>query len=155
MNEAFMREAIAMAVENVQSGRGGPFAALVVRGDEIVGRGTNRVTTTNDPTAHAEVVAIREACRRLGAFHIAGCDLYTTCEPCPMCFGAVYWAHIDRIFFAATRDDAENAGFIDGEIYEELCRPPETRRIAMISLLREEGGRPFDAWHAHQGRIEY
>lgn len=155
MNASFMQEAIAMAIENVERGRGGPFAALVVREGVIVGRGTNRVTTTHDPTAHAEVVAIREACRQLGTFQLAGCDLYTTCEPCPMCLGAIYWARPARVFYAATRHDAAAAGFDDAFIYEELTRPPEARRIPMLRLLGEEAGRAFAAWEAYEGRVAY
>lgn len=150
-----MREAIAMAVENVRTGRGGPFAALVVRDGEVVGRGTNRVTTTHDPTAHAEIVALREACRRLGVFHLTGCELYTSCEPCPMCLGAAYWARLERIYYAATRREAEAVGFIDAQLYEELCRAPGERRLPMVPLLAEEGRRPFEAWQACENRVDY
>ena len=124
-------------------GRGGPFAALVVREGEVIARGTNRVTTKNDPTAHAEVEAIRAACASLSDFQLRGCTLYTTCEPCPMCMGAIYWARPDRVVYAGTRQDAAAAGFDDAIIYDELTRPPEARRIPMIPLLREEGQRPF------------
>ncbi|ARA93238.1 MAG: nucleoside deaminase [Bacteroidetes bacterium] len=151
----FMQTAIEMAVENVRAGRGGPFAALVVRDGTIIGRGTNQVTTANDPTAHAEIVAIREACRALGTFQLTGCTLYTTCEPCPMCMGAVYWARPARVCYAATRADAAAAGFDDAHIYEELTRPPEARRIPMVPLLREEAQAPFDAWRAYPARIAY
>lgn len=154
-NEAFMREAIALAVDNVQSGRGGPFAALVVKEGEEVARGTNRVTSINDPTAHAEVIAIRNACEALGHFELTGCTLYATCEPCPMCLGAIYWARLDRVVYAATSEEAAAAGFDDAHIYEELDRPPEARRIPMERRLAQEAHQPFEAWEAFDERIEY
>ena len=150
-----MREAIEMAVENVRRGAGGPFAALVVKDGAVIARGTNRVTTSNDPTAHAEVVAIREACRRLGTFQLDGCDLYTTCEPCPMCLGAIYWARPRHVFYAATQDDAAAAGFDDAFIYDELARPPAARRLPMQQVLGREAHRPFDAWAAAPDRVDY
>ncbi len=155
MKDAFMQEAIALAVENVRQGRGGPFAALVVKGSAVVARGTNRVTTAHDPTAHAEVVAIREACRALGDFQLNGCDLYTSCEPCPMCLGALYWARLDRVFFAASRQDAAAAGFDDAFIYDELCRPLDARSVPLVQRLSEAGQRPFEVWAAYEGRVEY
>ena len=155
MEERFMQEAIELAVENVRSGQGGPFAALVVRDGEVIARGTNRVTTANDPTAHAEVVAIRTACLRLGSFQLDGCDVYTTCEPCPMCLGALYWARPARVFYAATHREAAAAGFDDAFIYDELDRPPEARRLPMRRLLPEAADRPFAAWAAAEGRVEY
>jgi guanine deaminase len=118
MSEHFMQRAIALAIENVQKGRGGPFAALVVKDGKVIAEGTNRVTSENDPTAHAEIVAIREACRTLGGFQLPDCDLYTTCEPCPMCLGAIYWARPARILYGATAADAAAAGFDDAFIYE-------------------------------------
>ncbi|MGI9176044.1 MAG: nucleoside deaminase [Rhodothermales bacterium] len=154
-DEAFMREALALATENVRTGGGGPFAALVVRGGKIVARGTNRVTTKNDPTAHAEVEAIRAACAALDDFQLSGCTLYTTCEPCPMCLGAIYWARPDRVVYAATHEDAAAAGFDDAFIYDELTRSPEARRIPMTPLLREEGRRPFEAWAQAEERTDY
>lgn len=120
MTNSFMEQAIQLAVENVRSGRGGPFAAVVVKNGQVIATGSNRVTSTNDPTAHAEVTAIREACRALNTFQLTGCDLYTSCEPCPMCLGAIYWARPDRVYFAATASDAADAGFDDSFIYEEL-----------------------------------
>ena len=120
MDNAFMKEAIRLATENVRAGRGGPFAAVVVKDGHIIASGTNSVTSTNDPTAHAEVTAIREACRALGTFQLSGCEIYTSCEPCPMCLGAIYWARPDRVFYAATASDAAAAGFDDSFIYEEL-----------------------------------
>lgn len=150
-----MRRAVEMAVENVRSGVGGPFAALVVREARVVGEGTNRVTTTNDPTAHAEVIALRSACRALETFQLEGCELYTTCEPCPMCLGAVYWSRIDRVYYAASRADARRAGFADDDIYEELARPLADRRVEMIRLGAEAAADPFEAWSDHEDRISY
>ncbi len=118
-----MRKAIELSVENVKNG-GGPFGAVIVKGDEIVATGVNRVTAHNDPTAHAEVSAIREACRRLGTFDLSGCEIYTSCEPCPMCLGAIYWAHLDKIYYGNNKDDAADIGFDDSFIYEELALPP-------------------------------
>src|SRR5690349_22597911 len=129
MSPDFMRHAIALALENVRSGSGGPFAALIVREGRIIAEGANCVTRTNDPTAHAEIVAIREACRILADFQLTGCDLYTSCEPCPMCLGAIYWARPSRVFFAATKDDAAEAGFDDAFIYREIAIPPEQRSV--------------------------
>src|ERR1700752_1595019 len=146
MSADFMRRAIALALENVRSGRGGPFGALVVKNGRVIAKGTNRVTSTKDPTAHAEIVAIREACRKLGDFQLKGCDLYTTCEPCPMCLGAIYWARPARVFYAGVAADAADAGFDDAFIYEELKRPPESRRIPMVQILRDESLAVFSAW---------
>lgn len=153
--DTYLREAIEMAVQNVTTGQGGPFAALVVEDDEIIGRGTNVVTTLNDPTAHAEVTAIRRACDAQNDFELTGCTLYATCEPCPMCLGAAYWARLDRVYYAATREDAAAAGFDDDHIYEELTKPPEDRRIPMTQQLGEEAQRPFEAWRDYEGRVEY
>ena len=150
-----MQEAIEQAIENVRTGRGGPFGALVVKDGEVVARGTNLVTASNDPTAHAEVVAIRKACRSLGSFQLDDCDLYTSCEPCPMCLGAIYWARLRRVFYGGTHEDAAAAGFDDHFIYEELALPPGERYIEMIPLLRDEAQRAFDAWNQQEGRIEY
>lgn len=135
-----------MAIENVECGRGGPFAALVVKDGRVLAAGTNQVTSTNDPTAHAEVVAIREACRALGSFQLPGCEIYTTCEPCPMCLGAIYWARPARVYFAGTREDAAAAGFDDSFIYEQTSLPWPERRIPMVPLLREGARRAFQAW---------
>ncbi len=150
-----MRRAFALALENVQSGRGGPFAALVVKDGKVIAEGANRVTSTNDPTAHAEIVAIREACRALGSFQLDGCAIYATCEPCPMCLGAIYWARPARVYFAGTAGDAANAGFNDTFIYEELKRPSWQRKIPMTQLLREESLAVFEAWKKKPDRIEY
>lgn len=155
MEERFMREVIAMAVENVRAGRGGPFAALVAKDGNVVARGTNLVTTTHDPTAHAEIVAIRRASRALDAYWLEGCDLYTSCEPCPMCMGAVYWAHLDRVFYGSTRHDAARAGFDDAHIYDELEKPLRDRELPVVNLLRDEAWRAFEAWQAFEARVSY
>ncbi len=152
--ETFIREVIRMAEANVRRG-GGPFAALVVRDGEVLAVGTNRVTTDNDPTAHAEIVAIREACRRLGHFQLTGCDLYTSCEPCPMCLGAIYWARPARVFYAATRHDAARAGFDDALIYDELERPGSARRIPFLHVPDHNAWTPFQAWLDHPDRTPY
>jgi guanine deaminase len=150
----FMRRAIALALDNIRLG-GGPFGAVIVKGGRIIAEGANRVTSTNDPTAHAEVVAIREACRALSAFQLDGCDLYTTCEPCPMCLGAIYWARPSRIFYAGTAADAAAAGFDDAFIYEELKNPHSSRRIPMIQLLRDESLSVFSAWKTNENKTPY
>ncbi len=155
MKPEFMREAIQMSIEMMRQGRGGPFGAVVVRGDEILGRGFNQVTSTNDPTAHAEVVAIREACRRLGDFRLTGCELYTSCEPCPMCLSAIYWARIDRVFYANTRQDAAAAGFDDDLIYRELAVPLERRQLPLERLLPDEALVAFAEWKAKADKTPY
>ena len=155
MSADFMRRAIALALENVRSGRGGPFGAVIVKDGRIIADGTNRVTSTNDPTAHAEVVAIREACRALGDFQLAGCDLYTTCEPCPMCLGAIYWARPARVFYAGTAADAAAAGFDDAFIYDDLTHPPAARRVPMTQLLRDESLTIFSAWKQQENKTPY
>ena len=149
-----MTEAIRLAMGNIRSG-GGPFAALVVREGTIIARGVNRVTTTNDPTAHAEVMAIREACRVLGSYQLTEYDLYTTCEPCPMCLGAIYWARPSAVYYACTREDAAEAGFDDSFIYDEIRHDPAARRIPMTQELREEARRIFDTWRSAEGRVDY
>jgi guanine deaminase len=155
MSTDFMKRAIALALENVRSGSGGPFAALIVKEGRIIAEGTNRVTLSNDPTAHAEVVAIREACRALADFQLTDCDLYTTCEPCPMCLGAIYWARPARVFFAATATDAASAGFDDAFIYEELKIAPGGRRIPMTQILREDSLAIFLAWKQQENKTPY
>jgi len=151
----FLRRALDLAVENVQSGSGGPFAALVVADGSVVAEGTNEVTTANDPTAHAEITAIRNACAARNHFELTGCTLYSTCEPCPMCLGAIYWTRLERVVFAATRRDAAAAGFDDEHIYEEIDRPPDARRIPMTYDDTADGDRPFEAWHNYDERVEY
>jgi tRNA(Arg) A34 adenosine deaminase TadA len=155
MSAEFMRRAIALALDNVRTGRGGPFAALVVKDGSVVAEGANCVTTTNDPTAHAEVVAIREACRKLRNFQLTGCDLYTTCEPCPMCLGAIYWARPARVFYASLAADAAAAGFDDAFIYDELKLPLATRRLPMQQLLRDESLTIFSLWKSQENKTPY
>jgi len=150
-----MRRAIALALENVRSARGGPFAALVAKHGSVIGEGANSVTATNDPTAHAEIVAIRAACRALDTFQLTDCELYTTCEPCPMCLGAIYWARPARVFYAGVAADAADAGFDDAFIYEELRRPRESRSIPMTQLMREESLAIFAAWKQQANKTEY
>lgn len=153
-NEEFMREAIRLSEENVEKG-GGPFGAVIVRNGEIVARGVNRVTALCDPTAHAEVSAIREACTRLRTFNLEGCDIYTSCEPCPMCLSAIYWAHIDRIYYGNTAADAAAIGFDDSFIYEELERPQMERRIHARQMLHDEAQPAFCRWQDKTDKIEY
>jgi tRNA(Arg) A34 adenosine deaminase TadA len=155
MSEHFMQQAISLAIRNAQSGRGGPFAALVVKDGKVIAEGANCVTSANDPTAHAEIVAIREACRKLGDFQLTGCDLYTTCEPCPMCLGAIYWARPARVLYAATAADAAAAGFDDQFIYEEIRRPLDARRIPTVQVLRQESLAVFQAWLSFNNRKPY
>lgn len=139
----------------MQAGDGGPFGAVVVRDGQVVARGWNRVTSSNDPTAHAEVNAIRAACAKLETFSLAGCELYTSCEPCPMCMGAIYWAGLDRVYYAGTRHDAALAGFSDEELYDELPKPLDQRRLPIERILADEGTGPFDAWRAKEDRIPH
>jgi tRNA(Arg) A34 adenosine deaminase TadA len=155
MRKEIMAEALRLATENVLAGRGGPFAAIITRGDDIVSRGSNLVTSSNDPTAHAEVTAIRRACITLNTFQLVGCEIYTTCEPCPMCLGAIYWARLDRIYFAATREDAALAGFDDSLIYREVSTSLDQRAIPITNLMREEGREPMRVWKAFQDKVAY
>jgi guanine deaminase len=150
-----MSEAIALSELNIQNGNGGPFAAVVVKDGVIIARGANLVTSTNDPTAHAEMVAIREACSVLGTFQLTGCIVYTTCEPCPMCLGALYWARPDRIYYANTRADAKSIGFDDAFIYDEIVLPIEQRTIPMDQLMRDEALATFLAWKDKTDKIRY
>ncbi len=155
MPNEFMQRAIELAIENVRAGRGGPFGAVVVKGGTIIAEGANSVTTTNDPTAHAEMTAIRAACRALADFQLAGCDIYTSCEPCPMCLGAIYWARPARVFYACTAGDAAAAGFDDSFIYQQLWLPPDQRKIPMSPLMREEALAAFHAWKEQSDKIPY
>lgn len=143
-----------MAAENVRR-NGGPFAAVVVKDGKVIAAGANQVTRSNDPTAHAEIVAIREACRVLGAFQLTGCDVYSSCEPCPMCLGALYWARPANVYFAATQQDAAAAGFDDSFIYRELERPRPERSLAVVHVPDDEATRPFAEWRNHTGKTEY
>lgn len=152
--DELMREAIRLAEESVREG-GGPFGAVIARGGEIVARGANRVVPGCDPTAHAEVTAIREAARRTGSFDLSGCEIYTSCEPCPMCLGAIYWARLDKVYYAASRKDAAAAGFADDFIYNELAMEPARRRLPSEELLAGEGRQAFGLWAAKEDRTEY
>jgi guanine deaminase len=151
----FLREAIRLSVEKMKANEGGPFGAVVVRDGEIVGRGWNRVTSTNDPTAHAEVVAIRDACSRLNNFSLAGCDVYSSCEPCPLCLAAIYWSRLERIYYAATSDDAASAGFDDRNFYREISKPVAGRSVPMEQAMRDEALVALHAWMKKPDRIRY
>ena len=155
MNDPFMARAIQLSIENVQSGRGGPFGAVIVRGGEIVAEGVNQVTSLNDPTAHAEIIAIRQACAKLGVFELKDCELYTSCEPCPMCLGAIYWARLPRLYFANTAEDAANIGFDDSFIYKELPLAHSERRVPAIQIMRDEALAGFRAWAEKADKIRY
>ncbi len=154
-HESFLRRAIALALENVQAGTGGPFGAVIVRDDQRVSEAANSVFTTHDPTAHAEVNAIRAACRSLGVFELRGCVLYTSSEPCPMCLAACYWAHLDRIYYAANAEDAARAGFDDAFLYRELALSPAARSLPAEEMLREEAQASFAAWDASPFKQPY
>jgi tRNA(Arg) A34 adenosine deaminase TadA len=142
----YMEEALFLARDNMNSLKGGPFGAVIVRNGEVIARGTNKVITENDPTCHAEVVAIREACRVTGSYHLQGCTIYSSCEPCPMCLGAIYWAHLDKLYFAAGKKDAAKAGFADDLIYQEIQRHHIDRKIQAEQIMREEAIKIFDRW---------
>ena len=150
-----MRRAIELSIENVRSGKGGPFAALVVKDGEILATGANLVTSACDPTAHAEMVAIREACRKLSEFQLAGCEIYTTCEPCPMCLGAIYWARPAKVYFGNTASDAAAIGFDDSFIYQQLRVSLAERTIPMVQLMHEEALSAFQEWERKSDRIRY
>lgn len=153
-NKEYMREAIRLASESVERG-GGPFGAVIAKDGKIIARASNSVTLENDPTAHAEVACIREACRALGTIDLSGCEIYSSCEPCPMCLGAIYWAHIDRIYCANDRKDAAEIGFDDDFIYEEIGKKPEDRRTPLLPLLRDEGLKSFRLWSEKEDKTEY
>jgi guanine deaminase len=154
MENSFMRKAIELSIENVRNG-GGPFAALVVKDGEILSTGTNRVTASFDPTAHAEVVAIREACRKLSQFQLTGCEIYTSCEPCPMCLGAIYWARPAKVYFGNTASDAAAIGFDDSFIYQQMGVAAGERTIPMIQVMREEAAAGFREWEGKSDRVLY
>ncbi|HAU28641.1 MAG TPA: tRNA-specific adenosine deaminase [Rhodospirillaceae bacterium] len=153
--EDFMRRAIRLSHDNMKRGVGGPFGAVIVKDGEIIGEGWNHVTSDNDPTAHAEVSAIRDACRRLGTFKLEGCDIYTSCEPCPMCLAAIYWAHIDRIFYANTQKDAAAIDFDDAFLYHEVALRRDERRIKSTRLLPEEALKVFKEWQDKKDKTPY
>ena len=154
-HSAFMREAIRLSVSNVEEGKGGPFGAIVVKDGKIIARGVNSVTGSNDPTAHAEVVAIREACRVLNTFQLDGCEIYTSCEPCPMCLGAIYWARPDKLFYANSKEDAAGIQFDDRFIYEEIEKPVIERKLFTRQILREEALEAFKKWELSPLKITY
>ncbi len=145
-NPVFMQRAIQLAIENVRAGKGGPFAAVIVRDGKIIGEGANSVTTTNDPTAHGEVNAIRDACRALNTFNLKGCDIYTSCEPCPMCLAAIYWARIQAIYFGSDSKDAARAGFDDSYFYEEIRLHRDARSVPLRQILSDEAWESFQTW---------
>lgn len=156
-NPAFLRRAIELAGERMHGGHGGPFGALVTKGSDVIAEGWNRVTSSNDPTAHAEIVALRRAAEKLGHFHLEGCALYSSCEPCPMCLAAAYWARVDAVFFAATRHDATRAGFVDDFLYDEMCKPIQARKLHMeqISTLQPEAQKFFQEWLDKEDKVHY
>jgi len=153
--EYFMQEAIALSAKGIKLNQGGPFGCIIVKGDKIVGRGNNQVTSSNDPTAHAEVVAIRDACKNLGTFQLCDCEVYTSCEPCPMCMGAIYWARPKKVYYANTRTDAADIGFDDSMIYNELVCEHALRKIPILPLGRIDALKVFDQWKNKEDKIEY
>jgi tRNA(Arg) A34 adenosine deaminase TadA len=150
----FLEKAIEKSIKNIDEG-GGPFGALIVKEDRVIASSGNHVTLSNDPTAHAEISAIREACKILGTFSLEGCTLYSSCEPCPMCLGAIYWARLDKLVFAASKEDAKDAGFDDSFIYEEIQTPMDKRKIRTIQELRNEALEAFDKWKKMEDKTEY
>lgn len=155
MDNPFMARAIQLSLDNVLSGKGGPFGAVIVQNGKVLAEGVNRVTATNDPTAHAEVVAIREACAKLPAFELTDCEIYTSCEPCPMCLGAIYWARLSRVYFANLASDASQIGFDDSFIYREIAQVVRKRSIPMIPMMREQALAAFRAWQEKPNKIPY
>jgi len=153
--EKFMNEAILLSENALENNEGGPFGCVIVKDNKIIGRGNNKVTSTNDPTAHAEIIAIREACKFLGTYQLEGCEVYTSCEPCPMCLGAIYWARPEIIYYANTRKDASHIGFDDSIIYDEIKADLETRKIPIINIGREGANNVFKKWAAKKDKISY
>ena len=154
MKNEFMKRAIELSIKSVNNG-GGPFRSVIVKGDKIIAEGANKVTATNDPTAHGEIVAIREACTKLNNFSLNGCELYSTCEPCPMCLSAIYWARIDKIYYANTREDARKIDFDDSLIYTELQKSIDKRKIPMIQIMGNEALKAFELWDKKKDKIKY
>ena len=154
-NPVFLRRAIELATQNVLAGTGGPFAALIVRDGEVVAEAANSVTTTNDPTAHGEVNAIRKACATLGTFSLEGCEIYTSCEPCPMCLAAIYWARLGAIYYGSSQQDAAKAGFDDAFLYEEFRKSPSERSISAAQLLQTEAWQAFAMWQVTPSKVDY
>ena len=155
MNEIFMDEAISISDKNIETNEGGPFGAVIVKNEKIIGRGNNRVTSSNDPTAHAEIVAIRDACKNIGSFSLDDCDIYTSCEPCPMCLSAIYWARIKNIYYSNTRKDAADIEFDDSYIYDQLALPIDQRDIKAIRIENAVAKEPFKKWEKKVNKIEY
>lgn len=155
MKKKYMKEAITLARWGMENNKGGPFGAVIVRGSEIVGWGYNTVTSSNDPTAHAEVNAIRDACQNLKDYSLEGCEIYTSCEPCPMCLSAIYWAKIDKVYYASNKEDAAYAGFVDDELYRELTLPKDLRSIPTEQLMREDAMEVFKNWKKKADRLDY
>ena len=154
MKNEFMKRAIELSIKSVNNG-GGPFGSVIVKGDKIIAEGSNKVTSNNDPTAHGEIVAVREACKKLNDFSLNGCELYSTCEPCPMCLSAIYWARIDKIYYANTREDARKIDFDDSLIYTELQKKIDKRKIPMIQILRNEALKAFELWDKKKDKVKY
>ncbi len=150
-----MRQAIELALSNVDKNNGGPFGAVVVKDGVIIGKGANLVTSSNDPTAHAEIVAIREAAQNIGSFELQDCEIYTSCEPCPMCLGAIYWARIGKLYYAATKDDAAKADFDDSFIYKEFALPKDQRSIPSLQLMRDDAIKVFETWNENEDKVAY
>lgn len=153
--EEFMRQAIALSKEKMEAGFGGPFGAVITQNGRIIAEGYNQVTSANDPTAHAEVTAIRNACAALGTFDLAGCEIYTSCEPCPMCLSAIYWARLDKMYYANSREDAADIGFDDALIYEEISKPILSRNLPTFRLLEDEAIQPFNDWKNKTDKTPY
>ena len=154
MREEFMKKAIELSIESVNKG-GGPFGSVIVKSNKIIAEGSNKVTFSNDPTAHGEIVAIRESCKKLNTFTLKGCELYSTCEPCPMCLSAIYWARIDKIYYANTRDDAKKIDFDDSLIYSEFQKKIHERKIPMIQIMRKEALQAFELWDKKADKVKY
>ena len=154
MKNKFMQSAIELSIESINSG-GGRFGSVIVKDGKIISEGMNRVTVNNDPTAHGEITAIREACKKLNTFDLSGYELYSNCEPCPMCLSAIYWSHIDKVYYANTRDDAHNIDFLDPIIYTELQKSDEDKKIKMTQIMREEGLKAFEIWDKKTDKIKY
>ena len=154
LKNKFMLRAIELSISSA-NGTGGPFGCVIVKDDKIIAEGLNKVTFSNDPTAHAEIVAIREACKKLNTFNLSGCDLYASCEPCPMCLSAIYWSHVDNIFYANTREDAKKINFDDSLIYSEISKKNEDRKIPIKQMLRDEALKAFEIWDKKTDKIEY
>jgi len=154
MKNEFMKRAIELSIKNVGLG-GGPFGSVIVKNDKVIAGGSNKVTLNNDPTAHGEIVAIRKACKNLNNFNLSGCELYSTCEPCPMCLSAIYWSHIEKVYYANTRDDAQKIDFNDSLIYSELLKNVKKRKIPMVQMMRDEALKAFELWNKKTDKVKY